>query len=507
MVFLVTICYNNNIVVIIMRKEFKNICKNSNLIGAKMVVVDDKKIIKKFSYGYRDLALKSKVTLNTKFRIASISKIIVAMCVMQLVEKNLFSIEDDISEILGFKIRNPKYPMDKITIKHLMTQTSSITDGFDDENIDNEGLKAGYNGVNGTNVVASLKELLVKNDGPYWIEKTFSNYRPGENFIYSNFGCGILACIVEKTTKQLFCDYVIDNIFSIMKLDAGFRIQDIKDKSDFSTLYYVSNLGNTIVESLNVKKLYDKTYDNFRLGENYRGPAGGLIISIKDLSKIMQIFLNDGTYGNTNILKKETVDLMQQFQWINSELSDYKAKGLQLKIHSKLGKEILRGHTGDAYGLVSFFFYNPEQKLGVCFLTNGGCFKKSPYGIVDIFEKLLEEVFQKYWNYDKKKTFVVHKEGLHFKLNDRFIKVSRPAFYNDGTMYISLLAVLDGLDIMPIIDNGLITIEKNNKKLSLKFEDFVKLDDECYVPLKDILNSLDLDFSESDEVIEIKYYN
>ena len=223
-----------------MKKEFKKICIDSSLIGAQMVILNDKKILENLSFGVSDIETKERVNKYTKARIASISKIIVAICVMQLVEKGLVSIDDDISEIFGFKIRNPKFPNDKITIKHLMTQTSSITDGFDDEDPKNDNIKKGYNGVNGTNLPVNLKDLLVKNDGPYWIDETYSNSRPGESFIYSNFVCGILACIVEIITKTYFCDYVIENFLSKLDIDGGFRIQDIKDKDNFATLYRIS---------------------------------------------------------------------------------------------------------------------------------------------------------------------------------------------------------------------------------------------------------------------------
>lgn len=487
------------------RKEFKKICTDSKLIGAQMIVINEKKILENLSFGFRNIETKEKVNINTKFRIASISKIIVAMCVMQLVEKNLVSIDEDISKVLGFKIRNPKFPNEKITIKHLMTQTSSITDGFDDEDPKNDNLKRGYNGVNGTNVNATLRDLLVKNDGPYWIDGTYSNYRPGEKFIYSNFGCGLLACIIEKTTHTFFCDYVIENIFSKLNIDASFRIQDIEDQKNFATLYYLSEDGNKIVPSLNVKKLYDKTYNKFPLGENFRGPAGGLIINIKDLSKIMQLFLNDGIYKGIRVLDKETIDFMQQFHWINTEVSEYKAKGLQIRIFSISNQEILRGHTGDSHGLVSFFFYNPEQKLGVCFFTNGGNFKRLPFGTVDIFEKLLEKVINKYWNYQIEKNFIIDKTGLESKINNRLIKMEKSLFYKDGKAYISLFTILDGLDIMPVVTKNLVILSKNNKKISFRFMELVKTDDTYYIPLKDLLMKLDIDFLEDEETILIKY--
>lgn len=490
-----------------MKKEFKKICIDSSLIGAQMVILNDKKILENLSFGVRDIETKERVNKYTKARIASISKIIVAICVMQLVEKGLVSIDDDISEIFGFKIRNPKFPNDKITIKHLMTQTSSITDGFDDEDPKNDNIKKGYNGVNGTNLPVNLKDLLVKNDGPYWIDETYSNSRPGESFIYSNFGCGILACIVEIITKTYFCDYVIENFLSKLDIDGGFRIQDIKDKDNFATLYRISKSKKKIISTLSVKGLLNWKYNLFPLGENYRGPAGGLIINLNDLAKIMQLFMNGGIYKGIRILDKKTIDYMQQFHWINTEFDDYKAKGLQIKIFSMYEKELLRGHTGSAYGLVSFFFYNPEQKIGMCFFTNGGLYKHNPYGIVDIFVKLIEKGIEKYWKHGCKRTFFINKNSLEASINDRILTMPRSIFEKEGKSYISLFTVLDGLDIMPVATKDLILLTHNYKKVAFRFEEMIKIEDTYYIPLKKLLEDLEIEYLEDEETINIKYFS
>ena len=74
----------------------------------------------------------NQTTDKTIYRIASISKVVVGMGIMKLVEEGLLDINADIQDVLGFPIRNPKFP-DTYYRKMLLIHTSSITDGYDDE--------------------------------------------------------------------------------------------------------------------------------------------------------------------------------------------------------------------------------------------------------------------------------------------------------------------------------------------------------------------------------------
>ena len=82
--------------------------------------------------GKQDIEEDIDVCEDTIYRIASISKVIVALGAMKLVEEGKLDIYEDVSKYLGFSLRNPNYPDKKITLEQIMTQSSSITDGFDD---------------------------------------------------------------------------------------------------------------------------------------------------------------------------------------------------------------------------------------------------------------------------------------------------------------------------------------------------------------------------------------
>ena len=88
-------------------------------------------------------------------------------------------------------------------------------------------------------------------------------------------------------------------------------------------------------------------YPKFTLGENYRGPAGGLFISMADLSTIMRMFLNGGVVNNIRLLQKRTVDYMVQQHWFGSgDGESYRAKGIQMKVLHSFPREAISWSYG-----------------------------------------------------------------------------------------------------------------------------------------------------------------
>lgn len=363
-----------------MQELFKKINIDSKLVGSSCVIIRNGKIVEELNYGYASLEEKRVAKSTTVYRIASISKVIVAMTVLKLYEEKRLSLDEDISTYLGFKVRNPYHPHHIITIRMMMTQTSSLTDGKEDE--------TGYDGINGTNKPCSLQDLLVEG-GKYYTLDTFDKEVPGMHFIYSNFNCGILACIVEKVTGVLFTDFVRQEILLPLGLDASFRATDIQNP-DIATLYLPDDDGVRI--SRTAESFKKNVYNFFPLGENFRGPAGGLFINMLDLSRLMNVLMNKGF----PLLKQETVQEMLSLQWQGKGDSSYRAKGLQVIILD-FENHILKGHFGDAYGAKSFMLFNEEKQIGICYITNGGHYKYQDTGICDVHEKIIRAFLDKYW--------------------------------------------------------------------------------------------------------------
>lgn len=444
-----------------MKQKFMEICENASLVGTSCLIYNKGKIVNKLNYGFSSLEKKRKVNNDTVFRIASISKVIVALCIMRLYEEGKLDFNEDVSTYLGFEVRNPKYKDVPINLKMIMTQTSSITDGFE-EGI-NSDYNSGYNKINGTNEDCTVQDLLDPN-GSKFVKETYSNYRPGTHFEYSNFGCGILACIIEKITGKYFTEYVKEIIFKPLKLDASFVPSDIKSK-DIASTYLYRDGANKLVRDR--ERFIAGVYKKFPIGENFRGPAGGLFISTNGLMKIMITLLN----GGSPIIKSDTLDKMMQMAWAGKRQPNesYVAKGLQLQIVDYFNNRRLYGHFGDAYGVKSYFLFNKQEQLGMVFITNGGNYKYQENGYCDIHEAMIKHTLDMYWKPEMASTFSFKvKENYGYILNR---KIELDYRVTKNGVFFSKLSLLDALGINVLEDYDYINKDAKSKTLDEVLED------------------------------------
>lgn len=369
---------------------YKEFVSKFNMVGSNVLFMDKDGYTENVCTGYSDIESNKETDTHGIYRIASISKVIVAIGLLKLYDKGLVDLDEDISKYLGFKVMNPKYPNDLITLRMVMTQTSSITD--DGAFID--GVYKGYDGSNSCDDYITLEDLLTPGSDRFY--KGYSDYKPGSTFIYSNLGCGILACVIERITGKYFPEYIKEELLHPLGIYSGFRLEDIKDIENLVTHYRFEN-GKFI------KHRYYETFKKvqclkYPIGQNYRGVAGGLYISAQNLSKIMKMLMNKGVYENIRILKEETVKEMETVQWELKEgdvITDptYHKKGLQMIIMDDFTKNPLIGHFGNAYGLRSFMLYN--ENGGIIFLCNGADFITDEEHMTTLQKEVIEFLVDK----------------------------------------------------------------------------------------------------------------
>lgn len=428
--------------------KFLEIVNKYEAVGASLITYDNG-VFKEEYTGYSDIDRKTKTTENTIYRIASISKVIIAIMIMKEYEKGNIDLDIDISNYLGYTVRNPYYKDDIITTRMLMTQMSSITD------CDMQGI--GYDKFNCTNDVVELKDILAKS-GKYYDERIFDKNKPSTEFIYSNFNCGILTCILEKITNKYYIDYVEEVLVKPLGLDASFDITRIKKYDFIASTYYYNNEGFTKGKTNDDFKALK--YENAGIGNNFRGSAGGFFTSLKDLSKIMKMLIDDGMYGDIKILEKQTVDYMYQITTLFPRRDVYTCKALQLMVLTNYTKFPLRGHFGDAYGVNSLMFFDKTNKLGVCYITNGINSISDETGMK--YHEL--EILKEFDNYEIKKPIfnldIIKKEAL---VDNRIIKLDTK---NKDSVHIKNLVDIYGINIIETINNEEVKIRNKKYKFN-----------------------------------------
>ncbi|MCG9968883.1 serine hydrolase [Pelotomaculum terephthalicicum JT] len=357
---------------------------SKKIVGVAAAFIRDNRVVWANGYGWSDLEKEKLVTPDTIFRIASISKTITATALMQLWECGLFNLDDDISIYLGYMVRNPKYPSAKITFRMLLTHTSSILDF------------GGYEQALGSPQPPLLRDLLVPG-GKAYSEKTWGDFLPGTQFVYSNFGFGIIGALVEMISGKRFNDYTIRHIFWPLGMDAGYNAADIVNFHKIAVLYKTSGGGKfyPACDYFQTGERPARKEYKLPLGNYYIGPAGAVRASVLDLSKFMIAHMNGGLYGGVRILQKHTADLMHQMHWYGYGMEGFfRYIGLSFHITDALAERRLTGHAGEACGLVSDMYFDCDEKIGVIFMTNGGYYEFLSSGYTDIEEAVINTLFK-----------------------------------------------------------------------------------------------------------------
>lgn len=377
------------------------IMQKYRVIGMNYLVVSKGEICGFGCFGYADVERKIPMRKTTIFRIASISKPIVAAALIQLVEKKKCRPDDDIGNYLGFKVRNPHHRNRIITLRHLLTHTSSLCD----EGRYDVFLRASY-----SDAPPPLSSIL-EQEGIYSSKKNWKAHQPGKKFHYSNLGYGIIATIIEKISHMRFDEYCKKYIFQPLGMNGSFNVDDFENVDDFAVLYSHYSEEEKKKEEFKRKKEFEASMDAYRgvkpKKKNFTGwkpgfnalihsPQGGARISMVDLAKFMIALMGDGSIDKKNrILLHASVREMRKIHWSGTLHNGLHRKtGLGLTITKNLIKgETLYGHSGRAYGFQGMMYYNPAKKYGIIILMNGGDYYKDEEEPVE-FHNIELELFR-----------------------------------------------------------------------------------------------------------------
>ena len=370
--------------------------------GLQISTIRGGEVFEDFAFGIAQISAQGHVPLRLehKIRVASVSKIAVAIAILILVEEQHFSMDEDVSTLLGWKLRNPNFPHIPITVRSLLSHTSSVRDGT------RYFIAAGKGEIR--DFFYPGTELWER--GTHWANDP--KEEPGRYFSYSNLNFGLLAAIIEKMSNQRFDRFLANRIFEPLDLEADFNPCNLS-RSQLATTYRKKNAAGSWnadgpwqpqVDGKKISCFYGmregtdgtKFLENYQLGSNPTlfSPQGGLRASASDLSSILRLLANGGALNGRKILNRNSVETLLSPAWrLNAAGDNGRTSGetqpggsrdglmtsYGLSIHRidmrawgfANGPATLLGHLGRAYGVFSFALYDPDSRDGIAMVVTG----------------------------------------------------------------------------------------------------------------------------------------
>ncbi len=353
--------------------ELAAVAAQNQLVGMSLLVVCNGDIVDEFYHGLAHIEEERPVTEKTRYRIASISKTVVATGLMKLYEKGAFDLDDDISPVLGYPVRNRHFPEVPITFRMLLTHTSSLQDG------------SGYGDFLFTtyrrDTLPGMEEILLP-EGYFYTDDMWLSQKPGTYFTYCNLNFGIIGALIEKISGKRFDIYIRETVLEPLGIEGSFNVREITDLNSIAALY--RNGQSTADDYQGVYP--EPLTPSYPLGQNGSifGPQGSLRVSPRELATFMLMHMQQTSGSPRAVLDKGTVELMQQPVWtFDGSNGDtyggfYHSFGLSLHRTGQADRSDfifpnvpMIGHAGEAYGLISQMHWDTSGRFGFIWMTNG----------------------------------------------------------------------------------------------------------------------------------------
>ncbi len=336
--------------------------------------------------GLADIAAGRAVTADDPVRIASISKLVTAIGVMRLVESGQLDLDADVSRWLGWRLRNPAFPDDPITLRLLLSHRAGLTDA------------AGYYQVP---LGGLLQDVLA--DPRAWDPA----HAPGTFFRYANLDFPLIASVMERASGERFDRLMQRLVLDPLEIAGCFNWASCDDATAARAVVLYDGAGAPVRDdnrgqrpACPVVPAADGGCDlaRWRAGDNGAlfSPQGGLRISANGLAKIGRLLLGEGEVDGIRLLRPESVRTLAEPQWryapgsgLTSEEDEsgqggrgfFCRYGLAVQTlatpregchDDPFGDGVARfGHSGSAYGLLSGLWVDPVAGTGVAYFVTG----------------------------------------------------------------------------------------------------------------------------------------
>lgn len=350
--------------------------ENGRIPGAVVAIARKGKLVYFEAFGYRDKAAGVRMTKDTIFNIASMTKPMVAVGALTLYEQGRLTLEDPLAKYFPKFADMQVAVMDEgadkvvgtvpaarpITIRHLLTHTSGII----------------YGGRGSTAVhkmyPAGSSSASVRMSSSDFLDKLSSSpllYQPGTVWDYG-FGIDLVGLVVESTTKQTLGEYLRQHLFQPLgMLDTGFVLRQDQVARYAKALPNDPDTGRPQAVDPDLVQ-----------GAKFECGGGCAGSTASDYLRFAQMLLNKGTLGHTRILGRKTVEYMTSNQLapdvknLIGNADPTRANygfGLGLAVRTTPGVVPLMGSVGDfswpgASG--TNWWVDPHEQLAVVFMAH-----------------------------------------------------------------------------------------------------------------------------------------
>ncbi len=310
---------------------------DNSIPSITITLVKGDQVVWSSAFGYSDQVTQKPASLNTVYRVGSISKLFTAIAIMQRVESGVLDLDMPINSLLeNFAVENP-YDK-KITVRHLITHRSGLVR----EPPIGSYFDATEPGLSQT--VAS-------------INKTKLVYEPGSKTKYSNAGVAVLGYMLEILENRPFPNILSDEILAPLQMSSSsFTFED----------RFEPHLAKGIMWTIDGKEF---TAPKFELGES---PAGSMYSTVGDLGLFMSALLKITSGEESNLVRPETFKAMLVPQFVDAASKWKTGTGIGFSLRSDFAGRLRARHGGGIYGFSAELSMLPEDNLGVAILSSKG---------------------------------------------------------------------------------------------------------------------------------------
>ncbi|MEN8768214.1 MAG: serine hydrolase domain-containing protein [Candidatus Arcticimaribacter sp.] len=351
--------------------DFENYLKTEidagEIAGAEVLIFHNQEKVWHKALGYNSIQTKASLEKNSIYFIQSMTKPIMSVAIMQLIEKGLLSLDDlaqdylpelaklRVIEDVSTGIDGPTVAAkEPISIRQLLTHTAGLSHGLEENLFDQQLFKLMYNDLFDPTVYEKLEEPVAK-----LLEVPLIG-QPGEQWYYSA-APDILALILQKITQQPINAYLKENILLPLEMtETGYNVAT-ENLNRVMQVHLITEEGELVNSPVQAKTSGNTVY----------GGTYGLFSSTEDYLHFCQMILNKGSYKGKRILSEASVLEMTKNQ-VGQLMGPSRGFGLGFGVLYDATKDPSPASTGQIYWggyFKTHFFIDPSEELIAIFMT------------------------------------------------------------------------------------------------------------------------------------------